>query len=80
MFFRGFLFAGLMKKHGFLVSGFISSLVFAAVHIQIKTLFPIFISGFFMAYLFKKSDSIWPPLILHALINGVSMLAEIYTK
>ena len=64
-FFRGFLFAGLRRSLGWVKAAIISSLLFALMHMELTAIFPIFIIGFIFAYLYHRSNSIWPAVILH---------------
>jgi uncharacterized protein len=73
--FRGFLFNGLRQKWGWVTAALVSSAIFAAGHLSIAAFIPTFALGFLFAYLFQKSNSIWPGIILHTLINSVSLCA-----
>jgi membrane protease YdiL (CAAX protease family) len=73
--FRGFLFGGLRQKLGWVKAAFISSAIFAVGHLSIAALIPTFALGFLFSYLYQKSNSIWPAIILHMLINSVSLCA-----
>jgi membrane protease YdiL (CAAX protease family) len=73
MIFRGFLFGGLRQSMGWVKAAFISSAIFAAGHLSIAALIPTFALGFLFTYLYQKSNSIWPGIILHTLINSVSL-------
>jgi uncharacterized protein len=73
--FRGFLFNGLRQKWGWAAAALVSSAIFATGHLSIAAFIPTFALGFLFAYLFQKSNSIWPGIILHTLINSVSLCA-----
>ena len=73
--FRGFLFGGLRQKLGWVKAAFISSAIFAVGHLSIAALIPTFALGFLFSYLYQKSNSIWPGIILHTLVNSVSLCA-----
>ena len=73
--FRGFLFNGLRQKWGWVTAALVSSTIFAAGHLSIAAFIPTFALGFLFAYLYQKSNSIWPGIILHTLINSVSLCA-----
>jgi membrane protease YdiL (CAAX protease family) len=38
--------------------------------LQLVTLIPTFILGYLLAYLFQKSNSLWPGIILHFSVNS----------
>ena len=73
--FRGFLFGGLRQRLGWVKAALISSAIFAAGHLSIAAFIPTFTLGFLFAYLYQRSGSIWPGIILHTLINSVSLCA-----
>jgi membrane protease YdiL (CAAX protease family) len=73
VYFRGFVFAGLRERYGWLHAASISSAMFALLHFQLWNLLPIFLLGFLFAYLYQRSGSIWPGILLHAAVNGLSL-------
>lgn len=75
MIFRGFLFAGLRQRLGWVNAALVSSAIFAAGHLSIAAFIPTFALGFLFTYLYQKSNSLWPGIILHTLINSVSLCA-----
>ncbi len=76
VFFRGFLFAGLRQQYGWLKAALLSSALFALIHLQLYAIVPLFMLGFVFAYLFHKSNSIWPVIFLHFVVNLAAMIAE----
>jgi membrane protease YdiL (CAAX protease family) len=81
IFFRGFLFQGFRQKYGWTSAMLVSSTIFAAAHLDPVALIPTFVLGLVLAYLFQRSNSLWPGIILHFLINGFSLCAAIaYTR
>lgn len=76
--FRGFFFQGLRQAFGSKKAILVSSIVFAAMHLQLEALIPTFILGCSLAYVFDRANSIWPGALLHTLVNllgiGVVML------
>lgn len=75
IFFRGFVFAGLRSRYGWRWAAAISAALFAAAHLQITFFLPAFLLGYLLAYLYQSSDSVWPGMIVHALMNGLAMVA-----
>jgi uncharacterized protein len=69
-FFRGFVYSGLQQKYSWKVAALISSLLFAIAHMQLVALIPTFLMGFVLAYLYQRSKSIWPGIILHLVVNS----------
>ena len=72
--FRGVFFGGLAVRWGFLPAALSSSLVFGAVHFSLSALFPLFLVGLVLCYLYRRTGSIYPPIIYHALFNGVTLV------
>ena len=73
MFFRGFLFAGFRQRFGWNKAALLSSTFFALAHLQPVALIPTFILGYLLAYIFHKSNSLWPGIILHFLVNSIGL-------
>ncbi|MFD9739252.1 CPBP family intramembrane glutamic endopeptidase [Umezawaea sp. NPDC059074] len=61
-----------LSRYGAWVSGVVSTLVFAAVHGLNLTLVPAIVVGGINAYLFLRTRSVWPGVIVHAVNNGAS--------
>lgn len=81
IFFRGFLFQGFRQKYGWVGAMLLSSAIFAVAHLDPAALIPTLILGLMLAYLFHRSNSLWPGIILHFLVNGLSLCAAIaYTR
>ncbi len=78
LFFRGFVFAGLVHRCGVVGSMFFSAIIFSLFHIQPGVLFPIFITGLLLAWLYHRTGSLWPSIAAHAGQNGAALLATIY--
>jgi membrane protease YdiL (CAAX protease family) len=75
VFFRGFVFTGLMKKLNWKGAALISSALFAIAHVVPTSLLPIFILGWIFAFLYKASGSIWPAILMHMLTNTLALSA-----
>jgi hypothetical protein len=73
LFFRGFVFTGLREKHGWKLAGVISAGLFAVLHLQPWAVPPIFLLGLIFAYLYHRSESIWPAVIMHVITNGLGL-------
>ena len=70
IFFRGFLFSGFRQKYGWKRAALLSATLFSVAHLQLIILIPTFLMGFVLAYLFHRSKSIWPGVILHLAVNA----------
>ena len=75
IFFRGFLFQGFRAKYGWIGGILLSSAIFAFAHLDPVSLIPTFILGCLLAYLYHRSNSIWPGVILHVLVNSVGLIS-----
>ena len=75
IFFRGFIFQGFRQKYGWVNSMLLSSVIFAAAHLDLVALIPTFILGCLLAYMFQRSNSVWPGVILHFLVNAFGLCA-----
>jgi hypothetical protein len=51
----------------------LSSAIFAAAHLDLASLIPTFILGSVLAYMYHRSNSVWPGIILHFLVNALGM-------
>ena len=72
-FFRGFLFQGFRERYGWQAGMILSSAIFAAAHLDLVALIPTFILGNVLAYVYHRSNSIWPGVILHFLVNAFGL-------
>ena len=75
IFFRGFLFQGFRAKYGWVAGMLVSSVIFGIAHLDPASLIPTFILGCLLSYLYQRSNSIWPGVILHTLINTFGLTA-----
>jgi membrane protease YdiL (CAAX protease family) len=75
LFFRGFLFQGFRQKYGWVGGALLSSAIFGLAHLDLVALIPTFILGFLLAYMYHRSNSVWPGIILHILVNALGLFA-----
>lgn len=75
IFFRGFLFQGFRQRHGWVAGIAISSAIFAAAHLDPVAFIPTFLLGAVLAYVYHRSNSVWPGVILHFFVNGLGLCA-----
>ena len=74
VFFRGFLLAALVPIIGGLRGALVSSAIFSVAHLNIGTLFPIFVMGMLLAWLYLRTGSIWPAFVAHAAQNLLALI------
>src|ERR1044071_2006957 len=75
IFFRGFLFQGFRAKYGWITGMLLSSAIFAIAHLDLASLIPTFVLGNLLAYLYHRTNSIWPGVILHMTVNTFGLLS-----
>jgi len=80
IFFRGFLFQGFRQRYGWMTSMLLSSAIFAVAHLDPVVLIPTFILGCLLAYVFHRSNSIWPGILLHFLVNSFGLLGAYFAS
>jgi membrane protease YdiL (CAAX protease family) len=73
IFFRGFVFAGLRPRYGWRRAAVISSALFALIHLTPTAILPIFVLGYIFAYLYQRSNSIWPAILMHSATNAIAL-------
>lgn len=74
LFFRGFLFKGLREKYGWVNALMFSSIIFALFHGQIATLIPTFLLGALFAYMYQRTESVFPGMFLHFTVNAMGVV------
>ncbi|MFA7328882.1 MAG: type II CAAX endopeptidase family protein, partial [Candidatus Ratteibacteria bacterium] len=78
--FRGFLFGTLRNSFGPRRSMVYSSLIFAALHHSLAAFLPIFFLAMVLAYLYEKTGSLWPSIVLHMTNNTVATLFVVFIR
>ena len=75
IFFRGFLYGGLRRRIGVIGAMIASTVFFTALHFSIDVFIPLFFLGLFLAWLYEKTGSLYPGIILHASNNALALIA-----
>lgn len=73
-FFRGVIFRGLSLRYSFFISALLSSLVFALMGDATRNIIFVFLSGFGYSYLVHKSESLWPSIGAHVIVNITAVI------
>lgn len=70
--FRGFVYGGLRKVLGFFPAALLTSVIFAAVHLQFNWVqfFQILLLGLILAWLYEHKGNLVAPMVAHAVYNG----------
>ena len=79
LFFRGFLFGGLTNSLGWVWGAVVSAAVFGLAHLQLDVFVPLFVLGLALAWVYRRTGSLWSSIALHALFNAISVLAWVLT-
>jgi membrane protease YdiL (CAAX protease family) len=69
--FRGLVYSGLRRSHGFLASALFSATVFAIVHPPVSVA-PVFVLGLLTAAAYERSGALLAPVLVHAAFNAAS--------
>lgn len=79
IFYRGFLYRFFRSRVGITYAILISSLIFTIAHIPTYNAMPVnFFGGVIFALAYERTNSIWPPVFIHAITNGVMVLLVIF--
>jgi len=73
--FRGLVYPWLRSRWGVFVAVLVSALLFSMLHLQLAILAPILFLGIALALLREYSDSLWPPILFHAIHNTAMFIA-----
>ena len=79
LFFRGFIFRGLLTKMGPWWAIAVSALLFSGFHLSVGVLIPIFITGLLLAWLYWKTGSLWAAIGAHAGQNVLALAAQTFS-
>ncbi len=79
LYFRGYLFRGLLLHHKPWVAYGVSSLLFAVLHPPALVMVDVFCIGLILAYVVNKTKSLWPGIIIH-MINNALVLGYLLYK
>jgi hypothetical protein len=74
IFFRGFLYSAFKKSWGVNAGLFLSSFLFALVHLEFYSFIPLMVIGWLLAYLFERTKSLITPIFLHGIYNLILIL------
>ena len=72
--FRGLLYRWIGERFGMWPALIVSSLVFSCLHGIAILIPPLFVVGCLLAWLYEKSGSIWPCMVMHGVFNGLMLL------
>lgn len=73
--FRGFLFRGFANSWGWVWGAVVSSAIFGIAHLQLDVFVPLAVLGFALAWVYRRTGSLWTCVAMHAVFNAVAVLA-----
>lgn len=76
--FRGFVYNILKQRNSRILAAFASAALFSAIHASLAQFLPLFIFGMVQCVAYEKARSLWLPILLHVLFNGLSSLMIIF--
>ncbi len=71
IFFRGFLYSAFKKRFSVFSGMLLTSLIFAGLHMNALGFLPILVLAFVLVYMFEKTGSLIPSIIIHCAHNGM---------
>ncbi len=74
VFFRAFLFRGLLRRIPLWPAILLASLLFAIAHTDLGSFIPLFIIGVALAFVRSQARSLWPSVAIHTLNNLIAAL------
>ncbi|RKQ28332.1 CPBP family intramembrane glutamic endopeptidase [Oceanobacillus halophilus] len=74
--FRKIIFGSLYKRMNFFFAAFLSALIFGAIHGELQHLLVYTSMGFVFAYLYVKTKRILTPILVHAALNTMTVIAQ----
>ncbi len=77
VFFRGFMLPVLAGRWGFWKGACLVSLLFAAGHLALGSIIPAFASGILLAWLYKRTGSLWNSCMAHAAQNALAFAVAV---
>jgi len=80
LFFRGLMQPVLRRRVGRGLSIAITALLFAAVHMSVYQIFPVFVLGLFFGYVADRKQSVVPSIVLHSVHNTLFLTLIVSTQ
>jgi uncharacterized protein len=80
IFCRGIVLRGLLKNYPKNKAILVSAIFFAAIHLNPWQALPAFFGGLFMGWMYYKTQSVIPGIIIHVTINGTAFLLMFFSN
>jgi hypothetical protein len=78
--FRGFIFRGLCGRMSVRWAAVLAAAVFALPHLDVARMVPLFALGLVLTYLYVRTRSLIPSILVHATVNSVSFVLLILLR
>lgn len=76
--FRGIMYPYLKQRVGALAAVSVTSLIFAAIHMNLVIFIPLVFLGFVLTWLYERTDSLLTPILTHAVFNAANFFMLVY--
>lgn len=80
LFFRGVVFNAWRREAGRRWAYLGSAALFAAIHVSLVSLVPIFLLGLALAWAYERTRTLLVPIVMHATVNGISVLIALIIR
>jgi membrane protease YdiL (CAAX protease family) len=78
LFFRGFVYRTFIKTWPVWLASILSAVLFALVHFQLQTFFPLFLLGLILNSAYQRTGSVWTSMAFHSLNNTIAFSLDVY--
>ncbi len=75
--FRGYIYPTMKRFTNIKFASIASSLFFAAIHVNVQSLAPLFILALILVYVYERTSSLWTPILLHMAFNSSTVLIQL---
>ena len=76
VFFKGLIYTRLKEGMPTIVAAILSAIMFGVMHGEIIWILHAFIVGLVFVWIFEKTKSLWPCIVIHIVNNSISQLTE----
>jgi len=80
VFFRGVAFNAWLRERGRRFAYIGSASLFAAIHVSLVSLVPIFLLGLALAWVYRRTQSLVAPIAMHATFNAISIAIALLVR
>jgi membrane protease YdiL (CAAX protease family) len=80
IFFRGVVFNAWLREGGRRWAYIGSAALFAAIHLSLLSLLPIFLLGLALAWVYERTRNLLAPIAMHATVNGISVALALLVR